>query len=319
LTRLILRRLAVLPLMLFLVSSLSFLLLSLAPGSYADAIDNPRLTPAARARMQEKFGLDEPPVRRYVNWLNALAHGDPGISFLFKARVSTVISRTLGKTALLMGCALILDFLFGIIIALISTAFAGRCIDNVLSLLSLSVYSLPSFWLAGLAIYFFSLRLGWLPPSHMTSIGAPADGVAHWLDLARHLVLPAGVLGLVGAASTARYLRAQMLELRESPYLLAARARGIGPLRILLVHAFRPALSPLVTLLGLALPALVSGSVVIEAIFSWPGMGRVLWQAAVARDVPMVMGCVLVGALAVILGNLLADILYAVVDPRART
>jgi len=319
LRRLILRRLALLPLMLFLVSSLSFVMLSLAPGSYADTIDNPRLTPAARARMQEKFGLDDPPVQRYLHWLFALAHGDPGISFLFKAPVGTVLFRAIGPTALLMSCALALDFLLGIIIALISTAKAGKCIDSFLSLLSLTVYSLPSFWLAGLAVFFFSLRMGWFPPSHMTCLTAPPTGPGHWMDLARHLVLPAGVLGLVGAASTARYLRAQMLELRESPYLLAARARGLSPLRVLLVHGLRPALGPLVTLLGLALPALVSGSVVIEAIFAWPGMGRVLWQAAVARDVPMVMGCVLVGALAVIIGNLLADILYALVDPRART
>jgi len=304
--------------MLFLVSSLSFLLISLAPGSYADAIDNPRLTPEARAQMQARFGLHESPVEQYVHWLGALIHGDLGVSFLFKAPVSQVLLRSLGPTMILMSLALLIDFLLGILIAVLSVRSAGKFVDQFLSFLSLTVYSLPSFWLAGLAIFLFSLRLGWFPASHMMSIGAPISGLRHWLDLAWHLFLPAGILGLVGAASTARYLRAQMMEIRESPYLLAAQARGVGPWRILWVHSLRPALGPLVTLLGLALPALVSGSVVIESIFSWPGMGRVLWQAATARDVPMVMGCVLIGALAVILGNLIADLLYALIDPRVR-
>lgn len=316
--RVILRRLPLVPLMLFLVSSLSFLLISLAPGSYADAIDNPRLTPEARAQMQARFGLHESPVEQYVHWLGALIHGDLGVSFLFKAPVSQVLLRSLGPTMILMSLALLIDFLLGILIAVLSVRSAGKFVDQFLSFLSLTVYSLPSFWLAGLAIFLFSLRLGWFPASHMMSIGAPISGLRHWLDLAWHLFLPAGILGLVGAASTARYLRAQMMEIRESPYLLAAQARGVGPWRILWVHSLRPALGPLVTLLGLALPALVSGSVVIESIFSWPGMGRVLWQAATARDVPMVMGCVLIGALAVILGNLIADLLYALIDPRVR-
>lgn len=316
--RKVLRRLALLPLMLFLVSSLSFLLISSAPGSYADAIDNPRLTPEARARMESRFGLDQPPVYRYFKWLGALAHADLGISFLFKEPVIEVLRRAIGPTMLLMGLALAMDFLLGIVIALLSVRSAGKAVDHLLGFFSLGVYSLPAFWVAGLAILFFSLRLGWLPASHMTSLGAPESGVGHWLDLMWHLVLPAGILGLIGAASTARYLRAQLLEIRESTYLLAARARGIGPWRVLLVHSLRPALGPLVTLLGLSLPALVSGSVVIEAIFSWPGMGRVLWQAAVARDVPMVMACVLVGATGVILANLFSDLLYAVVDPRVR-
>lgn len=317
-SRLILRRLALLPLMLVLVSSLSFLLISLAPGSYADAIDNPRLTPEAREQMRARFGLDESPMRQYAHWLGALARGDLGLSFLFKAPVSEVLRRSLGPTILLMSLALLMDFLLGILIALLAIRRAGGMVDRLLSFFSLTIYSLPSFWLAGLAIFFFSLRLGWLPASHMTGIGAPMGGPGHWLDLARHLILPAGILGLVGAASTARYLRAQLMEIRESPYLLAARARGIPPWRLLIVHSLRPALGPVVTLLGLALPALVSGSVVIESIFSWPGMGRVVWQAATARDLPMVMGCVLIGAMAVILGNLLADILYALVDPRVR-
>ncbi|MCD4749522.1 MAG: ABC transporter permease, partial [Thermoanaerobaculales bacterium] len=154
----------------------------------------------------------------------------------------------------------------------------------------------------------------------MSSVGAEAwPAGARIIDLIRHLLLPASILGIVGAASTARYLRARLLDIRHSPHILAARARGLSERRILWVHTLRPALGPLVTLIGLSLPVLVSGSVVIESIFSWPGMGRVLWQAAVARDIPLVMGCTLVGSLAVVLGTLVADLLYAVVDPRVRT
>jgi peptide/nickel transport system permease protein len=148
---------------------------------------------------------------------------------------------------------------------------------------------------------------------------ARLSGLASFADLLHHLFLPAICLGLVGAAGTSRYVRATLLDVRASRFMLAARARGIPSHRLLLVHALRPALLPVVTLLGLALPVLVSGSVVIETIFSWPGMGQVAFNAARARDIPLILGATLLGAAAVILGNLVADLLYSVVDPRSRT
>jgi peptide/nickel transport system permease protein len=178
---------------------------------------------------------------------------------------------------------------------------------------------LPSFWLASMAILVFSLWLGWFPSSHMHSVGSDhLNAPGRFIDLLRHLVLPAFCLGAVGAAATARFLRATLLEVRASRYVLAARARGLSEQRLMWVHTLRPAMLPVVTLFGLSLPFLVSGSVVIETVFSWPGMGRVLWWAAQARDVPLVLGITLVGAAAVIVGNLIADLLYAAVDPRAR-
>jgi peptide/nickel transport system permease protein len=185
--------------------------------------------------------------------------------------------------------------------------------------LGLGVYGLPSFWLAGMAVLVFSVWLGWFPSSHMYSVGADRLGAAARLgDLIRHLVLPAACLGAVGAAATARFLRATLLEVRASRYVTAARARGLSERRLMWVHTLRPALLPVVTLFGLSLPFLVSGSVVIESVFSWPGMGRMLWVAAQARDVPLVLGITLVGAAAVITGSLIADLGYAAVDPRAR-
>ncbi len=316
----ILRRLALIPLLLWLVATATFAVVQAAPGTYADAIDNPRLTPAARMHIKALYGLDQGAGDQYLQWLGALVRGDLGRSFLFKQPVADVITTALPATILLAGTALAMDLILGVLLALISARRPGGWVDRILTILSLGVYGLPSFWLAGLAILFFSLTLGWLPASHMASVGAERWALgARWMDLVRHLILPASILGIVGAASTARYLRASLLDVRKSPHILAARARGLSEKRILWVHTLRPALGPLVTLIGLSLPVLVGGSVVVETIFSWPGMGRVVWQAAIARDIPVVMGCTLIGALAVILGSLVADLLYAWADPRVRS
>lgn len=317
--QLVLKRLAILPLLVWLVATVTFAVVQAAPGTYADTIDNPRLTPAARAHLKSLYGLDEGGKGQYLRWLSAIARGDLGRSFLFKKPVTDVITTALPPTILLAGTALAMDVILGILLALISVRKPGGWIDRILTILSLGVYGMPSFWLAGLAIMVFALTLGWLPASHMASVGADqwTAGV-RFFDLLRHLILPASILGIVGAASTARYLRASLLDVRRSHHILAARARGIPEQRILWVHTLRPALGPLVTLIGLSLPILVSGSVVVETIFSWPGMGRIMWQAAVARDIPVVMGCTLVGAVAVIIGSLVADLLYAWADPRVR-
>jgi len=253
-------------------------------------------------------------------WLTAAAQGDLGGSFLFKKPVSVVIFEALGPTMMLAGAALFVDFALGLIMAVGSMRRPGGCMDRLLTVFALGIYGLPSFWVAGISVLVFSLQLGWLPASHMMSVGAESwSAAARFTDLVAHLVLPTMVLGLVGAASTARYLRASLLDVHHAQHILAARARGISERRVLWVHTLRPALGPVITLLGLSLPALVAGSVVVESIFSWPGMGRVLWLAATARDIPLVMGCTLVGAVAVVLGNLLADLLYTVADPRVRT
>lgn len=318
--RTIATRLALLPILVWLVVTLTFIVVQLAPGTYADAIDNPRLTPAAREALRASYGLDQPPLTQYAHWLGAIVRGDLGVSFLFKQPVLELLLQALPLTLLLAGAALALDLVLGIVAAAFSARHAGRWLDRILTILSLGVYGLPSFWIAAMAVLLFSLHLGWFPASHLQSVGADQwSPAARWLDVARHLVLPASVLGIVGAASTARFLRASLLDVRKSTHITAARARGLSERRILWGHTLRPALGPLVTLVGLSLPVLVSGSVVVETIFSWPGMGRLMWQAATARDVPVVMGCTLVGATAVILGSLIADVLYAWVDPRVRS
>jgi peptide/nickel transport system permease protein len=317
--RLILRRMLALVPLVWLVATLTFIVVQAAPGSYADTIDNPRLSPETRELISARYGLDRPPLEQYVSWLGAVATGDLGTSFMYKQPVSAVLARALPPTLLLAGAALIFDLVLGLVLAVAAARRPYGWVDRITSILSLGLYGIPSFWLAGLFILVFSLLLGWFPASHMHSVDAVRlTGLPRLADLLRHLVLPAVCLGLVGAAGTARYLRATLLDVRSSRFMLAARARGIPERRLLWVHALRPALLPVVTLLGLSLPILVSGSVVIETIFSWPGMGQVAYNAARARDIPLILGATLIGAAAVILGNLVADVLYAVVDPRTR-
>jgi peptide/nickel transport system permease protein len=303
----------------WLIATLTFIVVHAAPGSYADTVDNPRLSAEGRELIRERYGLEQPLHTQYLNWLKAVATGDLGRSFLYKEPVARVIARALPPTLLLTGTALLLDLLLGLGLALAATRRPHGWADRITTTLSLGVYGLPSFWLAGMAVLIFALWLGWFPPSHMHSVDADGmSAVTRLMDSIQHLVLPALCLGVVGAAATARYLRSSLLEVRSSRYVLAARARGIPERRILWIHSLRPALLPVVTLIGLSLPFLVSGAVVIETVFSWPGMGRVLWWAAQARDVPLILGITLVGTMAVVVGNLVADILYVVVDPRAR-
>jgi peptide/nickel transport system permease protein len=315
----ILRRLLLLIPMVWLVATLTFLVVAAAPGSYADAIDHPGLNAEQRETLRARYGLDQPVYRRYLNWLGSVATGDLGTSFVYKEPVTRLLARALPPTLLLGTAALLLDLLLGLAVAVSAARRPHGWFDRVSTVLGLGIYGLPSFWVAGLAVLVFALLLGWFPASHMSSVGAhELTTLARLADLLHHLMLPAACLGLIGAAGTARYLRATLLDLRGERFILAARARGLSERRVLWVHTLRPALLPVITLLGLSLPFLVSGSVVIEAIFSWPGMGLALLQAAHARDVPVIMGITLVGAIAVMLGNLLADVLYAIVDPRAR-
>jgi len=315
----VVRRLLTLVPLAWLVVTLTFVVVQAAPGSYADTIDNPRLSPETRAALRAHYGADQPVLGQYLRWLGAVATGDLGVSFMYREPVTRVLARTLPPTILLAGTGLAITLLLGLLLAVASVRKPYGWADRLITFLSLGLYGVPSFWLAGVLIMVFSLRLGWLPPSHMHSVNASALGTAaSVIDLLRHLALPALCLGLVGAAGTARYMRATLLDVRSSRYMLAARARGLPKWRLVWVHALRPALLPVVTLFGLSLPVLVSGSVVVETIFSWPGMGQVAFNAARARDVPLILGATLVGAVAVILGNLVSDLLYAVVDPRTR-
>ncbi len=314
------RRLLAMAVTLWLVASATFLVVQLAPGSYADQIDHPRLTEPARALIRARYGLDQPPTAQYLRWLGGAARGELGVSFLYQRPVDEVIADALPPTILLAGTALVLDLLLGIALAVITARRPGSWLDRLLGAASLGLYALPSFWVGGVVVLVFAVWLDLFPSSHMASVGA--IGLSPWgrvVDLLHHLALPALCLGTVGAAATARYLRAALLDLGRARFILAARARGLSARRVFWVHTLRPALLPVVTLVGLSLPALVSGAVVVETIFAWPGMGSLVLGAALARDIPLIMAATLVGAAAVVVGSLVADLLAMVVDPRLRS
>jgi peptide/nickel transport system permease protein len=315
----VIRRLLVTVPIVWIVLTATFIVLQTVPGSYADVVESPRLTPEARQEMRSRYGLDRPLLDQYFDWLKLTLAGNLGTSFMYKEPVAGVLLRSLPPTLLLSGSALLLMLIGGTALAMAGVRRPNGVADRIISVLGLIIYGMPSFWLAGLLILIFSLGLGWFPASHMRSVDAASLGTAaRTADLLRHLALPALCLGLVGAAGAARYLRATLLDIRSSQFILAARARGIPERRILWVHTLRPALLPVVTLFGLALPLLASGSAVIETIFSWPGLGQVFYNAARARDIPLVLGGTLLATAVVLAGNLLADVLYAAVDPRVR-
>ena len=313
------RLFAAVPVVLIVVT-ITFVLVHAAPGSFADQLDGPELSPEAREQVRQRWGLDEPLPLQYGRWLAGAATGDLGVSFLYRRPVRSVLAEALPPTILLGSAALLIDLVVGTLLAVVVLWRPDGWVDRLTSALTLTIYGIPAFWLATVAVLVFSSSLGWLPASHMFSPGASQLGaLTRTLDLLHHLLLPACCLGLIAAAGTARWLRSSLLDARSQPHVIAARARGVSERRVLWVHTVRPAVLPLITQTGLSLPLLVSGAVAIEVVFSWPGMGQLAWRAASARDVPLVLATTLVGAAAAVVGNLVADLLYEWADPRARS
>jgi peptide/nickel transport system permease protein len=318
-TRFLLPRLGTALLLLWVVATATFGLVCLAPGDIATRLTDPRIAPAARERWRRDFGLDRPVTVRYGSWLADALRGDLGSSWTYRQGVAGLLAQSIGNTALLASLGLLVELLGGIALALIQLHRPHGATDRLLSVLSLGAYAAPTYAVGLGLTYFISYRLHLLPATHMLSpAGELGSGVGRAADLAQHLLLPAITIGITGIGAVARYLRGSLLDERTRLYVLAARARGCTERRALFSHALPNALLPLITMLGLSLPFLVSGSLVVEVVFSWPGMGQLMVGAAMARDVPLLMGGTLASAAAVIAGNLLADVAYAVVDPRVR-
>lgn len=273
--------------------------------------------------MRRNFGLDRPLHEQYLLWLANFVTGDFGYSFSRFRPVADVLADALPNTLLLGGTSLALIFVVGCAAGVVQAVRQYSALDHTLTGAALFIYSMPGFWLGVMLILVVSSGV-WpdalrLPISGMESLdyGRLGPG-AKLVDRARHLALPTIALGLASAAAVARYARGAMLEVIGEDYVRTARAKGLSERRVILVHALRNALVPVVSLLGLFLPILFGGSVVIEVVFSWPGMGRLLYDGISARDYPLVLGGSFLFAALVIVGNLLADLLYAVVDPRIR-
>lgn len=315
-----LRRAALLVPFVLGAATLALVLLELAPGQPIDHLlgDRP-VPPEVRARIERAYGLDRGPVERYVAWLSGLARGDLGWSHSTARPVTRLLAETLPATLLLSGAALAIQALLGLLFGVVCAAWHGRWLDRVLGAASLALCAMPLFWVGLMAILALSYLVPLFPASGMLAPGASQAGwLSRTADLARHLVLPACVLGCASAAALSRFLRASMVDALGQGFVRAARARGLAPRRVLLAHALRAALGPLLTLTGLSLPALVSGSLVIEVVFSWPGMGRLTYEAILAKDVAVVLATTLLSATLVAAGSLGADLALAALDPRIR-
>jgi len=312
------RRLLASLLVVWAVATATFFLVSLAPGDLATKLTDPRIAPAARERLRQHYGLDRPLAKRYLAWLSGVVLGDFGDSFLYRRPVREVLAQALPNTLLLATVGLCLELILGVVLGLVQVRRPHGFWDRALSAFSLTAYALPTFLVAAGLIWLFAYRWPLFPPSHMTGLLAPADPWTTIKDRLWHLALPAITVGLTGCGAVARYLRGALLDEQAQTYILGALARGASRSRVVLVHALPNAALPLITLLGLSLPFLVSGALVIEVLFSWPGMGQVFYSAVTARDIPLIQAVTILVTAAVVVGNWLADVAYALADPRIR-
>jgi peptide/nickel transport system permease protein len=325
--RVTLRRLSFAAMTVLLVLTVTFAALHLAPGDPVRLYLGPTADAAAAAATRRALGLDRPLPLQYAEWLGRFVTGDWGVSIAQRRPVMHVLGEAAGPTLLLTVLSLVISYLVGTTLGAVQASRPGSQRDGLITVLTVTAASIPSYVVAlGLVLLFAyeSALHGWPAWLRFPAIGASGVGAdflgggARIADRVRHLVLPVATLSLVGAAGAARFARAALVDALRQPFVRTARAKGLGETRVVGRHALRNALVPLVTLLGLQLPALFSGVVFIEAIFAWPGMGRVAVQAVLGRDYPVVMAVTAVFATLVVVGNLLADALVAVVDPRAR-
>lgn len=312
--------------LIWLVLTLTFVLLHAAPGDAADLLVAPDAPPEAAAQLRQELGLDRPLPQQYGRWLGNLLRGDLGESFRRREPVRRMLADALPVSIWLGSMSLFLTFAVGVAVGSLQAARRDRWTDRVLTGLTTAVYAAPSYWLALAAVALFTYglsRMGaplWmrLPAFGLTSPASEAVGLSALPDLFRHSILPIAVLAAVGAAGIARYARSAVLDLSRSDWVRTARAKGLAPRRVMFRHLLSNALPPLVVLLMLALPGVVAGSVFVESIFAWPGMGRAMLEAINARDYPVVMGATVVYAAIVVLSNAASDLMLYAVDPRRR-
>ena len=316
----LLRRIAAGIAIIFAAVSLTFVAIHLAPGRPFLPPDERPMDPAVVARLQHNYGLDRPLLEQYGRYFVELAHGELGESFSQRRPVAQAIASAVPNTLLLTTTALAIDFTLGILIGLYQASHARRRSDVALANVTLFFYSLPTFWLALVLQLCCAVWLGWFPTGGITdpALHDAMPFLGRVADRLYHLVLPALTLGLVGAGGTARFQRAALLEALGHDYVRTARAKGLAEPAVLVRHAWRDALLPMITLAGLALPFLLTGAVLIETVFSWPGLGKLAADAISARDYPLVLATTLVATCAVVLGSLVADLLTAAADPRVR-
>lgn len=319
--RYILKRLLYAIPLLWGIATATFFMMRLAPGDPLDMYLEPQrqrqVDPEIIELLRIKYGLDQPIHIQYVRWLGNVLQGDFGESFRHRRPVGTLLAEAIPYTLQLTVLAVLFDALIGITLGIISAVKQYSLWDKVVTLGSLIIYAIPGFWLALMLVLVFSVHLGWFPTSQTRSMDYEFLSIWGKIgDRLWHLVLPVFVMGIASAAGTARYMRNRLLEVLSEDYVIAARARGFTELFVILKHALRNALIPIVTIYGLTLPFLLGGATIIETIFAWPGMGRLAVSGVGGRDYPLIMAIMLIASTLTVMGNLLADITYAWVDPR---
>ncbi len=312
--RFILQRVGQSAVLLAIVSVIGFAMLHLLPGGpLAQFALTPGMTQADLTRIAHQMGLDRPLPVQYAEWISRILLGDWGHSYRDNQPVLGIIASHLGATLELMVSSTVLAVLLGTWVGVLGAVRRYSLADQLATVGAMVALSIPTFWFGLVAIYVFSVWLGWLPAGNIGTVGQDSLG-----DYAVHLILPTAVLALVTVATWSRYMRASMLDVINQDYIRTARAKGLSRRRVLIHHAMRNALLPMITLAGLQLPTLLSGALVTETVFTWPGMGRLFLDSLGYRDYPVVMGLLMFSAVLVLVGNMLADVLYVVADPRVR-
>ncbi len=304
--------------LLIVISMLTFGIVEIAPGDAAQMYIDPNkgTDPAYIERVRLSLGLEQPVYVRYADWLVKTLSGDLGFSFRTRRPVTLEVGDRLPNTLLLGTVSLAISFIIAIPIGIISALKRYTWIDYVVSTLALAGISVPIFWIALLLIQVFAIQFGWLPASGMRSVRETYTGWRSVLDVLEHMILPTITLSLAQIAGWSRYQRSALLEVLGQDYIRTAQGKGLRQRRVLTVHALRNSLIPMVTLVGISVPTVVTGAFITETIFSWPGIGRLGVDAVSGRDYPVIMAVTMLSALMIIVGNLLADVAYAWVDPR---
>src|ERR1039457_4651893 len=304
------------------ITLITFTVIHLAPGEPVEMqmAMNPKVGKEARDRLKKFYGLDQPLQVQYFTWVGKLAQLDLGRSFSSdNPRVTDKIKKRLPVTISLNIIALLLEFGLAIPIGILAATHRDTLLDKGITVFVFLGFAVPTFWLALLLMYFFGVKLNWLPISGLHTLGSSSFGTIHYLwDMAKHLILPVTVASFGSLAGLSRYMRSSMLNVIGQDYITTARAKGLSERVVIYKHALRNALLPLITLLGFSIPGLIGGSVIFETIFAIPGMGQLFYQGVMSRDYPVVMGILVIGACLILIGNLVADISYALADPRIR-
>lgn len=316
----IIKRVLISFIVLFGVSVLLYGIARMVPGDYVSNITagNPNITPEMEERMRELYGLDKGVVEGYISWLGDALHGDLGTSFTYHRPVMDVIKDYIGPTFALAFISMFLEILLAIPFGMIAAKKQYSFSDYTIVAIAIFGISLPSFFFAAILKRIFSIGLGWLPISGMVTARASYVGFDHFIDLARHFALPIIVYTITSVGGLLRYVRTNMLEVLSADYVRTARAKGLPEVKVIGKHAFRNTLIPIVTMVGGMIPGLFSGAVIMEGVFALEGLGNVALKAVYSGDIPYLMGFNMFIAVMTLIGTLVSDILYAVVDPRVR-